>query len=449
MNRYEKQKKAVETAIGGEIEKYKAIYKKAEEEDRDPTDEERLDIESHLKAIETLKREREEAEENIKTLQHVDDIGRSLGPAVDMKVGSEPHDRMFERIEEQLPVPDMGSQFVRSEGYKSLVQTFRDTGRLPTGFTTGPVNMQTKGTLGESQIAPVLGGYGLVSTPQVLPGIVETLYQRLTFADLVLSGQTTSTSLRYVVEGTATNAAAAVGEGSAKPESALGFTTTDESISKIATFLPVTDEMIEDAPVIQGYINGRLTLFVQIEEERQLLRGLGVNAEIKGLLAAARGVPVFTGSTATHGNVAKQLFWAINSMRGSAFQEADWVIMHPTNYQTLRLLEDSNGQLYGGGPFVGPYGVGGQADQGGAQLSGATETVWGKQVHVTSAAGVGTAIIGTRANAQVFRRGGLTVEATNSHASFFAQNLIAIRAESRLGLAVYRPAGYVVCTIGS
>ena len=42
----------------------------------------------------------------------------------------------------------------------------------------------------------------------------------------------------------------------------------------------------------------------------------------------------------------------------------------------------------------------------------------------------------------MWRRGGLSVEATNSHSNYFQLNLVAIRAEERLGLAVYRPAGF-------
>jgi len=36
----------------------------------------------------------------------------------------------------------------------------------------------------------------------------------------------------------------------------------------------------------------------------------------------------------------------------------------------------------------------------------------------------------------------MRVEATNSHASNFVLNLSVIRAERRLGLAVYRPTGF-------
>jgi hypothetical protein len=37
----------------------------------------------------------------------------------------------------------------------------------------------------------------------------------------------------------------------------------------------------------------------------------------------------------------------------------------------------------------------------------------------------------------------VSVEASNSHSNFFQVNLVALRAEERLGLAVYRAGGYV------
>jgi maltose O-acetyltransferase len=64
---------------------------------------------------------------------------------------------------------------------------------------------------------------------------------------------------------------------------------------------------------------------------------------------------------------------------------------------------------------------------------------------VTAAIGAtkGTALIGTTAAAQVWNRGALSVEATNSHSDWFQKNLSMIRAERRLGLTVYRPQGLV------
>jgi HK97 family phage major capsid protein len=199
--------------------------------------------------------------------------------------------------------------------------------------------------------------------------------------------------------------------------------------------------MLEDAPAIQSYINGRLTLFVRIEEERQLLRGTSGGNEVQGLLTS-RNVPVYAGGTAA-GNRAEQLFKAMNGMRGSAFVEPDWMVVSPSDWEAIRLLKDTANQYYGGGPFLGPYGGPQGPVSATGQLSGAQDTIWGKPVYVTGAIGAGTAVIGSRESAQVFRKGGISVEATNSHSNYFQLNLVAIRAEERLALAVYRPGGFV------
>ena len=56
--------------------------------------------------------------------------------------------------------------------------------------------------------------------------------------------------------------------------------------------------------------------------------------------------------------------------------------------------------------------------------------------------GAGTAIIGNSQAATVWNRGGLSVEATNSHQDYFVKDLVAIRAERRLGLTLYRAGAF-------
>ena len=437
MNRYEREIRAIEEKMAEEVKSFQAIYKKADDEDRRPTQEEAEQVQKHHRAIETLKEEKAIAQEGLKTLEDVDRIGKELGPAVssmNMSVVSEPQDRAFERVK------SLGEMFVESQGYKSVINEFRaNGGRFREGFSTGAVALEMKGTLLEG---PGGGGGAIAATvPQVVPGVVDKLFQQLTVADLLLSGQATTNSIRYVIEGTATSGAAGVAEGGLKPESALGLTTADEPIKKIATILPVSEEMLEDAPAIQSYINGRLSLFVRIEEERQLLRGTSGGNEVQGLLTS-RGIPVYNGGTAA-GNRAEQLFKGMNSMRGSALLEPEWTIMNPADWEAIRLLKDNNGQLYGGGPFFGPYGGPQGPATSSSQVSGATDSLWSKPVYVTGVLGAGTALVGTRAAAQVWRRGGLSVDASNSHNDYFQRNLVALRAEERLGLTVYRPTGFV------
>ena len=445
MNRYERELKAIDEAKLKHANAIQELYDKEKDPDYKLSEDERLEIERHVKDIRVLDEQEAEAKANLKTIGEVEDIGRKLGPAVSslegVRVGSEPHDRQFGQIREAFK--SIGEEFTDSAQYKATITAYRESGgRFPQGFSSGAVALGMKGTLLEG--AGGGGGPLAAPVPQVIDGVVGKLFQPLTFADLVLSGQATVNSLRYVVEGTATSGAAGVAEGNTKPQSTLGLTTTDEPIKKIATSLKISDEMLEDAPAVQSYINGRLTLFVKIEEERQLLRGTQGGNEVQGILTS-RNVPVYAGGTAV-GNRAVQLFKAMNGMRGSAFVEPEWIVMHPTDWEAIRLLTDNQGQFYGGGPLQGQYGNAGMVGASG-QIEGATDYIWGKPVYVTGIIGAGTALVGTRANAQVWRKGGLSVEATNSNDTDFLLNLIAIRAEERLGLAVYRANAYVEARI--
>src|SRR6185295_9186330 len=96
----------------------------------------------------------------------------------------------------------IGEQFIESAGYKKMVENRGPSGGLPEGFSTGPVELDVKGTLLEGTGTPPSGtGGGLVPVPQVAPGVTETLFQRLTVADLMPSATTNTNVVRYTVEG--------------------------------------------------------------------------------------------------------------------------------------------------------------------------------------------------------------------------------------------------------
>jgi HK97 family phage major capsid protein len=448
MDRWERAVKGLESEIQKKLDENDAVLKTAKDDgDRDLTESEREEITENVRLIRgPLKSQLEDARADLKSIQESREIGRELGPMFPTK-GVEIHDPNSLRVSgdrteqhvQGLVSKSLGQEFVSSKGYRDAIEEYKGNGgRFREGFAIPSVSLDMKGTLLEGAGG---GGGALAATvPQVVPGNVERLFQQLTVSDLLLQGQASTNSLRYVVEGTATSGAAGVAEGGTKPESTVGMTTVDEPIKKIATFLPVSEEMLEDAPAIQSYINGRLALFVRIEEERQLIRGAAGGNEVQGLLTS-RNVPVYAGGTAA-GNRAEQVFKAMNGMRGSAFVEPDWVIMNPADWEAIRLTKDSAGQYLGGGPMMGQYGNGGQVGASN-QLSADALPLWNKPVYVTAAVGAGTAVVGSQASGQVWRRGGLSVDASNSHSNFFQLNLVAIRAEERVGLAVYRPNGFV------
>jgi HK97 family phage major capsid protein len=329
-----------------------------------------------------------------------------------------------------------GELFVKSEQYLRI----KDSAGRGERWSTGPIKvsdvpLSAKGTLLEAGVGGPGGG---LTPPGYEAGVVSKLFEPLGVADLFGTSQTTASQVRYVVEGTALSpgSSMAVAEGGTKPESTIAMSEVVEPIKKIATVLPVSDELLEDAPSIQAYLNTRLTLFVKLEEERQLLRGAGTN-ELVGIFGRS-GINQYT-KLATDDN-AVALAKVIANTAGSAFLAPDTIVMHPTNWLNTRLLRDGTGgtigQFYGGGPFGGAYGNGGAAGMFGQEL-------WNTRVVLSNYVGPGTALVGNFGQAaHVWRRGGVTVEASNSHSNFFVLNLNMLRSEERLGLGVYRPVAF-------
>lgn len=369
--------------------------------------------------------------DEVKDLEHVDEKRKAFMAAAGNPIEGAGVDQGA-----ALETRSLGRQFVDSRGYKNL----RESGLKGSRWSTGDIEVKT--LLSEGTAAAAGPGYAPIMTPNVLPGIVDIRFQPLTIASLFPNGTTTAPLIRYLVETSVTNAAAPTAEGALKPESALALTNVDESVHKIPTFLPVTDEMLEDYEQIQSYIDNRLRLFIQIAEEQQLLKGNGTAPNLTGILnraGLATSIPKGGESLATPvgpspstDNDMDVILRQITAIRTTAFLEPDAIVLNPIDWQTILLSKATGtGNYFAGGPFV----------------DSANQTLWGKRVVSTTAMTQGTALVGAFSQGgQIFRKGGLTVEASNSHADFFQRNQTAIRAEERLALAVYRPGAFGTVT---
>ncbi|MEO7398630.1 MAG: phage major capsid protein [Ilumatobacteraceae bacterium] len=260
------------------------------------------------------------------------------------------------------------------------------------------------------------------------PGIVTLSQQRLTVAELLAQGQTNQNTIRYVQEVSFTNAATTVAEGATKPEATFDLVEVDAAVRKVAVTAKITDETLEDFAEIKSYIDGRLMFMVEQEEEDQLLNGDGTAPNIGGILDFA----IQTQAFAT--NMAESILKAANKVRYTGFMEPDAVVIHPTDWEALMLAKDANNQYYGGGYFSGAYGNGGYVE---------TPRLWGLRTVVTAAISAGDPLVGAfKLGGQVFYRNGLSIDMTNSNEDDFKKNLVALRAEQRLALAVYRPLAF-------
>jgi len=71
------------------------------------------------------------------------------------------------------------------------------------------------------------------------------------------------------------------------------------------------------------------------------------------------------------------------------------------------------------------------------------QSIWDTRVVLSMLVGAGTALVGSFGQAaQLYRRGGPSLEMTDSHASYFQNNLVVLRAEERLAFCVYRASAF-------
>lgn len=264
--------------------------------------------------------------------------------------------------------------------------------------------------------------------------LIRAVRPELVLTDLLGSGNISGTAISYFIEtGPMQGAFTTVAEGGAKPQVHFPDPTTAlDSLKKIAGFIKFSDEMLEDLGFVVSEINSRLLYELAKFEETQLIYGDGTGTNVLGLLNRS-GIQL--GARQSGESVADAIFRQITAVQTGSGLTADGIVMHPLDYQTLRLQKDANAQYLGGGFFQGQYGNSGIM---------VNPPVWGLRTVVTPSVAQGTALIGAfNQAATVYRKGGVRVESTNSHASDFTNNLVTVRAEERIALAVRRPAGIV------
>lgn len=324
---------------------------------------------------------------------------------------------------EQFFAGDAGA-FIRAGGHKSASNWRTPSQELawPTGY--GGVPIIRGATLTED---PASGG--ALVLPQYLPGIVAPVPPQVLVSELFAQGVTNSNVINYMREKTWVNAAAAVLEGGIKPESTLTFEAASDPVRKLAHWLPVTEELLEDEPAARSYIDARLRAGVIMEEQDQLINGDGTAPNISGILdrtGLTPDLPRNAAGTPPQSN-ADVLLAQTMAVFAASLVMPDGYVLNPTNWVSTLMMKTSTGEYFAGGPFS-PI---------------QQPTLWGLPVAVTPVIAAGIGLVGGfKTAAQIFRKGGVRVEASNSHADFFIKNLVAIRAEERLALACYRPAAF-------
>ena len=256
--------------------------------------------------------------------------------------------------------------------------------------------------------------------------VVEAARVPLVVRDLFGAENISGSTLVYLVEGAMQGAPAVTTEGAEKPQIHFADPTPKTvSLAKVACHIKESDEYIHDYPFLVSAINGRLLYELGLVEQNKLVTDLLATSGIQTGTYAAN---------ATASDIADAILQAAMDVQNSSGFAADAILINPADWYALRIAKDDEKRYYGGGYF-------------GAQN---VPNLWGINVCVSPAVSAGTIVVGAyKTCASVVQNGGVSVEAVNTNEDDFVKNLMTIRAEERLALAVRRPAGFKKLTKAS
>lgn len=272
------------------------------------------------------------------------------------------------------------------------------------------------------------GSAGDLIVPQRL-GMVEPVTRRMTVRDLLTPGRTASNALQYPRETGFTNNAATVTEtaGTAKAQSEIKFDIATTSVTTIAHWILATKQILDDVPMLQSYINGRLLYGLMYVEENQLLNGGGTGTDLNGIYtqATAYSQPIVP---TTAGNLTKIDVLRLAMLQASLAElPSTGIVMHPSDWADIELTKTEDGAYL----FANPQNV-------------AQPRLWGLPIVATQAMTIDKFLVGAfKMGAQIFDREDANIEVSTEDSDNFRKNLVTIRAEERLGLAVYRPEAFI------
>ena len=255
--------------------------------------------------------------------------------------------------------------------------------------------------------------------------LVESAQRPIQVLDLIPGGRTGQAAVVYMEETTFTNNAAEAAEAAQYGEAALALTERSSAVRKIAVFIPVTDEQLEDVVQIQGYLDRRLRFMLEQRMDSQLVNGNGIAPNLDGILNVDN-IQSHNKSANAGDLVPDAIRRAMTKVRIIGRAVPSGIIMNPYDWDDIRLLKTNDGVYIWGSPAeAGP------------------ERLWGQPVALADSLAQGKAIVGDFAQfCELAEKRGIEVKVSNSHSDYFIKGKQAIRADCRCAFPVYRPSAF-------
>lgn len=265
-------------------------------------------------------------------------------------------------------------------------------------------------------------------------GLLRPLYEtepvalprrRLTVRSLLNVVPISTSSVDYPKQSTRTNNAAPVAESAAKPYSDYAWTNATAPVRTLAHLAKLTRQAVDDAPRLAGEVDSEMRYGLNLVEEAQLLNGSGTGQNLNGIVtqATAYAAPITIPGTPTRLDILR-----LAMLQASlALYPADGIVLNEADWAAIELTKDSTGAYL----FANPQG----------QIE---PRLWGLPVVATPAMTLDSFLVGSfKFGATLYDRMAIEVLISSENADDFEKNLLTMRAEERIALAVKRPGSFI------
>lgn len=253
-----------------------------------------------------------------------------------------------------------------------------------------------------------------------------TYHRPITLLDLIPRMSTTSDTVEWVVQTGLTNSAAETAEATtqsdgAKPESTMSYAVKSAPVVNIAHWVAITRRALADAGQVRGYVENDLRYGIAERLEDQVYGGAGTGADLTGIEQT-------TGTTTQEWDtdILKTTRFARTKVRTMGRATPNAYVLHPTDWQTIDLLQDNEARYFFGGPAA----IG-------------NPRLWGLPVVESEALTAGAGLVADFNLCRLWDREQTSIMVTDSHDDFFIRNIVVLLAEMRVAFGVIRPAAFV------
>ncbi|MCC6856235.1 MAG: phage major capsid protein [Microbacteriaceae bacterium] len=237
-------------------------------------------------------------------------------------------------------------------------------------------------------------------------------------------GTTSAASVVGYIQTTDTDNAAFKAEVTAATDSAFVWTPVTDEVEDVQTWIPISRNLLSDEPALQSVITGMLAKRLQKEVSDQLLNGTGSTPVIWGVFKRTGFQTQAKGTDPTFDAVHKAM--TLVAVTGDA--NPNLAVFHPNDWESIRLTRTADGIYILGNPTeAGPL------------------RIWGLPVLLSTGMTENTAGVVDTSFTTLYENGGLIVEVSTEHSTYFTERTVAVAMFRRLAAFHYRPSA--ACTI--